>query len=269
LSEPEQQDYARAYIAAFFRKHLLGATQFDSFLNGDALPPPSAQTDDVFVGYLPGSNDRKDLNRLAVQGESTTNSLGGSVTTSSMTATPCGGSLAKCVTSISGGRSTHWGSLPGARLAWSALGGVYSNQLPPFKRDVSNFATLQFRVGLDYTSIDTATNNPVGQPQDFSIRLTDGNGRTSTLRASDYSDVLYYPPGTVGNPSTDNRAIIMNSLRLPVSAFPSADVTNVASVDLVFDQTPKGRIVVSDIAFAEEGISAAEKSQIADGIADF
>jgi len=77
---------------------------------------------------------------------------------------------------------------------------------------------LQFRVSIDYTNIDSASNSPVGQI----------------------------------------RAVVMNSLRVPLSAFPSADVTNVACVDLLFDQTPKGRSVVSDLAVAEEGTTVAE-----------
>lgn len=145
------------------------------------------------------------------------------------------------------------------RIAWSAPNGTYTNALPLFKRDVSNFATLQFRVTLDYTAVDTFTNNPAGQAQDFSIRLTDAAANSSTVRASDYSDVLYYPPGTVAVETPNNAAAVMNTLRIPLEAFANVDLTSVAAVALVFDHTQKGRVVLSDIAFAEESITAAEK----------
>ena len=129
------------------------------------------------------------------------------------------------------------------RIAWSAPNGTYTNALPLFKRDVSNFATLQFRVTLDYTAVDTFTNNPAGQAQDFSIRLTDAAANSSTVAVE----------------TPNNAAAVMNTLRIPLEAFANVDLTSVAAVALVFDHTQKGRVVLSDIAFAEESITAAEK----------
>lgn len=253
LSEAEQQGFGKAYMAAFLRKHLLGENQFDGILNGDALPPPSAQTTQVFIGYLPRSSERKDLNRLFTSSEAlTTNTLGGTVSRPNLLVTPCGSSP-KCV---SADRSTHWpsGGLEGAIIEWTGTNGIYSNGLPLFQRDVSNFITLQFRVAIDYTNPE----NSSGDPQDFRIRLTDSGGTSVTVTASDYSDVLYYPPGDVIG-STDNRAAVMNTLRVPLDAFADVDLTTVASVALLFDRTSSGSVVLSDMAFTDEGITIAEE----------
>lgn len=260
LSETEQEGFGAAYMAAFLRKHLLGAAEFDSILKGDALPPPSAGPTNVFMGYLPGANDRKDLNRLLTSTESlTTNTLNGDVSRSNLTVTPCGASPVCVLSDIpnSNDRTTHWDGSPalqGALIEWAGTNGTYSNALPVFKRDVSNFATLQLRVAVDYTD----GVNSVGDPQDFSIRLSDSKGDSSTLRASDYSDVLYYPPGDL-LPAADNRAAVMNTLRVPLEAFANVDRTSLASVVLVFDKTNTGRVVLSDIAFTDESTRAAEK----------
>jgi hypothetical protein len=139
-------------------------------------------------------------------------------------------------------------------LGWPNVSASYSNLLPIPKRDLSNFEALQFRVAVDYSD----SRNVAGQAQDFSIRLSDGAGRSSSVRVSDYSDVLYFPPGT-GN----NRASVLSTLRIPMSAMLNVDVTNLASVDFLFDRKPTGTVLVSDIAFAGEGITAGEKWLVA------
>jgi hypothetical protein len=265
LSRQEQQNFARAYIAAFLRKHLLGQRQFDSILNGDALAPPSASGATVYLGYLPGDDGRKDLNRL--DQDSASNTLGGNAeATGAVTATRCGGSssVTRCISGNASTRPTHWGTngdrTPAVRIEWTGAG-TYSNTLPLHKRDISNFDTLQFRVTVNHT--DTVKN--MWPESNFSVRLSGVDGRSSTVKAGDYSDVLYFPPGD----TSDVRASILNTLRIPLQAFGNVDLTNVASVDLVFPTTgpaptvTSGNIVVSDIAFADEGMTTAEKWLVA------
>jgi hypothetical protein len=247
LTSAQQRGVGTAYMAAFFRKHLLGSTAFDGILNGDSPPPPSAQTNAIYDGYFPGESDRKDLNRLTSDSELTVNTLGGNVTTAGMAHYALCGDWTDvhCVDL----REPHFPSLSSVELGWGSSGARYSNQLPDGRRDVSNFATLQFRTALDYSD----SRNPEDQSQDLSIQLIDGAGRTATVRASDYLDVLFFPPAY-----PVFKAAVMNTARIPMKAFVGVDLTNIASVDLVFDQEPTGGILVSDMAFAGEGISAAE-----------
>jgi hypothetical protein len=253
LTPAEQRQLGTAYIAAFLRKHLLGASQFDPILNGDALPPPSVATDEVYIGYLPPSNDRKDLNRLITSTEAQTNTLQGAVASTGVSANFCDGSACTQGTS----RVGHFGSLTAMKLRWTSLGGSFSNALPVGQRDTSGFATLQFRVGVNHTDTPASV---VGQSQDFSIRLVDGGGHTSLVHVGDYSDGLYYPPGL-----DENKAVVLNTVRVPMNAFLGIDTTQTASVDLVFDRKSAGSILVTDFAFSDKGLRVVEKWLVSTG----
>jgi hypothetical protein len=64
LNSRQQRGFARAYVAAFFRRYLLGATQFDPLLTGHARPPVSAQTSAISQGYVPAVSERTKARRL-------------------------------------------------------------------------------------------------------------------------------------------------------------------------------------------------------------
>ena len=51
LTEAQQRGTGLAYMTAFFRAYVGGESQFIPILTGDAPPPPSAQTNNLFVSY--------------------------------------------------------------------------------------------------------------------------------------------------------------------------------------------------------------------------
>jgi len=214
---------------------------------------PSAQTTAIYNGYLPGAFDRKDVNRLVNASELTVNDLGGAVTkTGFAMSSRCGDTTGiHCVTA----REPHFNSLSSLDLGWASLGALYSNQVPTGVRDISNFSTLQFRVAVAYSD----SRNPVGQGQDFSVRISSGSGNAS-VRAADYTRVLYFPPADAAR-----RAAVLNTIRVPLSVFQTVDLTNVTAIDLLFDRKPSGGVLVSDVALAGEGISVAEEWLVAMG----
>jgi hypothetical protein len=263
LSSSQQRSFAKAYVAAFFRQHLLGQSQFESNLTGDTLPA-SVQSANVVFAHRAAAHDRSDLNPMTTSSQlpssttAGTNTFQGSVTAVGMTAAFCVGS--DCTPGAY--RRAHFGDLGAAKLNWSSTNAVLSNTLPLFRRDVSNFAVFQFRAAVNYT--DSA--NPIGQPQDLRVRFVDARGGTSIVRVSDYSDGLYYPPGSNPSGTKDFRAAIMNDVRLPMNAMLNVDLTNLASVDLLFDQRPSGSLLVSDLAFTGDGISIAEQVLVLGGM---
>jgi hypothetical protein len=252
LTSAQQRGLGAAYMAAFFRRHLLAAKQFDGILTGQSPPPPSAQTSAVYSGYFPADSDREDLNRLWISSEVSTNTLGGTASQSGLALyAQCGDWTGlKCVAA----REPHFESLASLELGWSSLSASYSNQLPVGKRDASNFTTLQFRVGVDYSD----SRNAVGQAQNFSVELVDGAGRTLSVKVSDYSGLLYYPPGSLAG-------TVMSTLRIPLSAFANVDKTSLTSVKLLFNQKATGDVLISDVAFADEGATTAEKWLVSTG----
>jgi hypothetical protein len=86
--------------------------------------------------------------------------------------------------------------------------------------------------------------------QNLSVVLTDASGGTASVAASSVpnDDALIYPEGI------PNGHVIMNQIRFPLSMFAGVDLSHVTSVRLVFDQTNKGVVDVSDMAFTKGGV---------------
>lgn len=255
LTSAQQRGVGIAYMSAFFRRQLLDA-DYDGILRGDVPPPPSAQTTAIYAGYVPGAVDRRDLNRLAVTTEISTNTMGGAATQSGLSPYAlCGDGIGPAC----GASRSIWDPydrLSSVKLWWAASGATYANQLPAgLLRDVSNFGSLQFRVAIDYNDAQ----NLAGQDQDFTVRLTDATGVTASLSASTY-EKIFFPPG-----STANRTAVLNTARLPMSAFVGVDTANIATVTFIFNKKPQGGIFVSDLSFADEGMTTAEKWLISSG----
>src|ERR1041384_4859612 len=92
LTEAQQRGTGLAYMSAFFRAYVGGETQFIPILTGDAPPPPSAQTNNLFVSYHAPANRRLDVNRLLNDTNLTLNTLGGAATQTGLTPYElCGG----------------------------------------------------------------------------------------------------------------------------------------------------------------------------------
>ncbi len=256
LTSAQQRGVGIAYMAAFFRKHLQGAP-FDGYLRGDLPPPPSAQTSNIYDGYVPGAVDRRDLNRLAASSEISVNTMGGVATQSGLsTYTLCGDGIGSACGASRSFWDVAYDRLSSAKLWWATAGASYTNQLPDGLRDVSNFDKLQFRVALDYSD----SLNPAGQNQDFTVQLVDGGGTSSSVTASTYVKI-YYPPG-----GSSNRTAVLNTARLPMSAFVGVDMTNLATVRIILDKKAQGGMLFSDIAFADEGMTIAEKWLVSTGL---
>ena len=92
LTEAQQRGTGLAYMTAFFRAYVGGETQFIPLLTGDAPPPPSAQTNNLFVSYHAPAGLRLDVNRLLDNTNLTTNTLGGAATQTNLSPYElCGG----------------------------------------------------------------------------------------------------------------------------------------------------------------------------------
>jgi hypothetical protein len=268
LSSTEQQGTLIAIGSAFFRRYLRNERAFAPFLRGDASPPPSAMTDDIFVGYHPKDEpeDRLDVNRLTVAEETTVNTLGGSVSAGGLErfefcdavgGGPPNGCLTLAPPPISIGRSPHaFYPAPSnqLRIAWDGSGRLekpaFINDLPAEYRDVSGYRALQFRAFVDFTD----PLNPVGQPQDLRVVLRDGAGLAASVAVSDHARALFFPP-PVEEIDDSLSAIprgVFNTVRVPLSAFHGVFLTDIQRVELVFDRTPSGAINLADLMFADE-----------------
>jgi hypothetical protein len=82
--------------------------------------------------------------------------------------------------------------------------------------------------------------------QDFRVVLTDASGASSSVRVSDVSGALYFPPGEVAPVPK----VVLNTVRIPLTAFTGINLNNVRSVQFTFDQRLQGGLLITDVAFA-------------------
>ena len=137
------------------------------------------------------------------------------------------------------------------RAGWSATSASYHNDLPARQRNVSGFAAVQFRASVNFSD----PRNSLGVPQDLSVTLTDGMNNSSTVRISDFSTALFFPPGgkfgaAVIVPPFPVPKVFLNTVRLPLAAFTGVNLADVRSVKFRFDQSAPGALLISDLAFA-------------------
>jgi hypothetical protein len=257
LTTSQQQGVGRAYVSAFMRVYVGGESQFLPILTAAAPPPASALTTNLHVSYhAPDSaSTRRDVNRLLTATNLTTNTLGGTTTQTGLTPQDlCGGESpqpAQCLpTTQSTTRQPHTvvsalstkRGLSQLRTGWGTMSSNYVNNLPSGSNDVSGFQALQFRVSVNFND----SRNTVNAPQNFSVTLTDGTGASISARVSDYSDALFYPPGT----TVSVPKIFLNTVRIPLTAFAGLNLSDIRSIQFKFDQVAQGALQISDLAFA-------------------
>lgn len=265
LSSSEQQGSLMALAGAYFRVYLQNRRNFLSFLKGDVLPPPSAMTDQIFMGYHPPDDpDRRlDINTVDEFDNDVLNSLGGFTGSAGFLVSdlcdPDITTVNGCLNALPPGFTTQervphfandYHKVQQLRLAWNTGTPRWENRIPDPFRDISRFRYVQFRAFVDFTD----PLNAVGQEQDLSIEIEDDAGRTSRVTVSDHSRSLFYPPSAPIGPEsvTSVPRAILNTVRVPLGAFNEVYLTDIRSMRLVFDRTEQGAINVTDFALADE-----------------
>ncbi|HEU4391945.1 MAG TPA: hypothetical protein VFV34_29435 [Blastocatellia bacterium] len=255
LTAAQQRSVASAYLPTYFRSQVGGETVFKPLIDGGAGLPPSVSTLNLHVSFQDNDTRRRDVNRLLTATDLTSNILGGAVTQTGLSPYDlCGGDAPQpqhCLTSQSTARQPHTApsnlstlrGLSQLRFGWNNTTAIYTNNIPAgTNRNISGFEFLQFRATVNFTD----TRNVGGQPQDLSVRFTDETGASQSLRVGQFSDALFFPPGTTGAVPK----VWHNTARIPIGALTSVDTTRITKVDLVFDQKATGALLVSDLHFS-------------------
>jgi len=256
LTEQQQRATAAAYMTAFFRVYVRGEKQFIPILTGDAPPPPSAHNNNLFVSYHAPDDPalRLDVNRLLNDTHLSTNALGAAATQTGLTPYElCGGpepQPATCTPNQLVFRQPHTSpsarsplrGLSQLRTGWNNFTGNYKNDVPARLQDVSTFEAVQFRVSVNFTDARNASD----LAQDFRVKLTDASGASASVRVSDVSSALYFPPGE----AFPLPKVVLNTVRVPLSAFGGVNLRRVRSVEFTFDERLQGGILITDVAFA-------------------
>lgn len=228
----EQEDFFKRYVVAFLGVATHQISPFSTFDSTVAQPtsmfgfPVRAST------YLPGSR-RLEVAEQQASGQATV-----------------------------GEHVQRWGSgslfvhpmmdpgtdeLTLTSLAWTGADGKIT--FTPQIKDFSGAQALSFYLAVDSSD----ERNPAGESQSFSLVLTDFSGKTQTLIIPPETAALYFHVGEKNAPSeyldfdTWNGTMPLGELRVPLSYFTNINLENIESITFLFDQTPSGAIMLSDI----------------------
>jgi hypothetical protein len=254
LTAAQQRAVGLAYLAAFFRTEVGGASQFFQYIDGSGGLPPSVSSLNLNVSYHGNDEQRRDLNRLLAAADLVTDFLGGASNQTGLSPHDlCGGESPQaqnCLANQAATRQPHTAAssrstrrgLSQLRTGWSASGASFSNDIPAGPdRDVSGFRFFQFRASVNFAD----TRNPSGQAQDLSVTFTDDTGASQSLRAGQFSRALFFPPGTNGAVPK----VWLNSVRIPMASLTAVDTTHISRVSLSFNQRASGALLLSDLHF--------------------
>jgi hypothetical protein len=128
------------------------------------------------------------------------------------------------------------------RTGWTDITGNYRNNIPAPLGNVSRFQAVQFRVSVNFADV----RNFAGLAQDFRVVLTDASGSSASVRVSDVSGALFFPPGEV----LAVPKVVLNTVRIPLSAFSGVNLNAVRSVQFAFNERFQGAVLITDVAFA-------------------
>lgn len=244
------QNVAKAYINAFLRWQALDQTDHRVFFTGTR--PGSLAALELFQQLSDGP--RRTVDNFE-NGDLTLNSLGDDVVESA----------AGIVTFLEDPlhellrHSPH--ATGGVRVTWVAPSWIrwdIPNSSPlgvgPL-RDFSDYDYLSFRAAQVYGN----AYNTVGQDQDFNVRLYTSAGYSPKVAVSlhgrvPYPDEFQCIQDTCGlNPPIDFSKSAMTTVRIPLSAFTGADLTNVLYVYFYFDvpARPTGAITLDSLELTQ------------------
>jgi hypothetical protein len=135
------------------------------------------------------------------------------------------------------------------RVDWTGPGALRLT-LPPAEQNVSAYSALRLRAALDPLS---ELNTP-GEPQSFSVVLTDTKGGSASVVVPATDPALQFPPGVREDVDFLEAGLFrgllhMSDIRLPLDTLTGVDLTSLATVGLVFDQTGSGTLMLADLEF--------------------
>jgi hypothetical protein len=258
LTELQQRAVGTAYMSSFFRFYLGEAKAFAPLWNGSAPTPPTVAPGKALISYHPPSvtGRRKDINRFAGP-TFAANDLGGTVTSDgSLTVRSCGGSAIGVFPSClrwqqdNQAREPHrgygFGGVRAQTMSWTVTAATFVNTIPEQHGDARGYQAVQFRAAVDFTS----ELNQRSAAQDMRVTITDADGKTASAKASQFGTGLEFPPTAV-DPYDVIPHLMLNQVRVPLSAFDGVDLSRVRAVGFAFDAVPTGALTMSDLAFTD------------------
>ena len=122
------------------------------------------------------------------------------------------------------------------RVAWNRRGGRVVTAVPSRFGDVRAYRALSIRAVPDPSD---RRRNPPRLSRPFSLALRDASGNVATVSVSHKQPAVRYPV----------RIAVLGTVRIPLAAFRGVDLSRIAAVEIRFDRTRKGRLLLTDLSF--------------------
>ncbi len=142
------------------------------------------------------------------------------------------------------------GHPPQARMQWDAPDGRLSLAIPAASGDLSGYATLHFRTLVDMFD----PRNADLESQALRVALVDAAGRQASMILPPSEPALIRDRGERNSLwQWSQFPLRARSVRVPLSAFQGVDLTEIRSLDFIFDQTAQGSLLLSMVEFVTGG----------------
>jgi dienelactone hydrolase len=258
LLEPKAQqtflgDYAVDFFATLFGNAATAQAAKARLGMDPGMPAPSELYGlAARVAVLPSAADRVPIFTPATASELTTNRLGGAVLAEGVTTFFCeAGYYTPMVRPGTEPCRRANVVIPGnpalAVVSWEKPGAALRFEIPPGKGDLSQAAAISLRAAVDPLS----ELNAEGKGQAFSIRVTDGAGKTATAATRADEPALRFPAGEVVADKTFGDMFTgrlpLTTVRILTPALQAVDLTDIREIALLFDQRPSGSLFVGDL----------------------
>ncbi len=241
----KQKAAFNTYAAAFYRLYLGHETKFAPILEVKNIVPPASSlldTSNVFVSYHPGKSDRLDINRTDSLSRDTINTLYDTVLENGLISYKIcnSGLFPACGLTSFTNREPHRPYLAEMAMHWGDTLAWYQNDIPSTHQDLSPFQDLMFRATVNFKE------SPKNIKVNFTVQLIDSSGLVSSLPTNNYSNALFYQPGT---DPRDLPKAMFNSISIPLSDFTGINLKKVRKIKFLFNKSDSGSILISDLAF--------------------
>jgi dienelactone hydrolase len=240
----QQQAFLAAYAGDFFAGVFAGAAPPAAWQAGAPAPQRLYDTP-ALTALLAPTAQRQPL--LTLAGDKLPDDPAGAVVTATapLTIDVCGVRSETCRTGDYAIPSFEVVDQPALRLSWQGRGGELRLALPQARRDLSPFVAIQLRVALD--AYESAQSGP--QALRFELRDAAGGRATVTVPAE---TLALQPPSAelrdANQPQPYLRGLApLAAVRIPLSEFAGVDLTRIESLALVFDQSERGALFVTDL----------------------
>jgi hypothetical protein len=248
-------DYATDFLTTLFATDVAAVDEAKARMGLDVITPAPAGLygRPARVAFLAPAADRQTVMIPAQEEELATHLLGGAVTAEGVTTHFCPKGFYSAW-SMPGSEPCrrNYVTVPGqpahAVVSWEQPGAALRFALPDGAGDLSGYATLSLRAAVDPVSPLNAS----GEPQAFSVQLTDRAGNSAALQTRPDEPALAFPRGEMQGVSDTETGFFtgrvpLTTIRLSLDGFEGVVLGDIAEIALLFDQTPSGVLFLADL----------------------